>query len=51
MPNSQPQKDSIDKENIYVIEQTPDMELEELVDKIKTKVQQVLSDDSKHANN
>lgn len=52
MPNSKSQKDSI--EDIYVIEQTPDMKLEELVEKIKIKVQQVLSEtanDPKHNNN
>lgn len=53
MPNSNSQTDLIDKD-IFVIEQTPDMELEDFVEKIKDKVQQVLSEttnDPKHNNN
>lgn len=53
MPHSSSQKDFID-EDIYVIEQTPEMELKDFVEKIKIKVQQVLSEtanNSKHINN
>lgn len=46
MPNSKSKRDPINDEKIYVIEQTSDMELEDFVEKIKIKVQQVLSETS-----